>query len=63
MSIQRLFYAKLDHSSSRSSTIVKPNPFVALKTGKKAIIIAAVDMGNISFFKFGQGEFSEWPMT
>ena len=57
--IQRLFHSKADHSSPRPN---KPNPFVALKTGKKAIIIAAVDMGNISFFKFGQGEFREYPM-
>ncbi|KAF9525500.1 tRNA-splicing endonuclease subunit sen54 N-term-domain-containing protein [Crepidotus variabilis] len=42
--------------------VQKPNPFVALKTGKKIIIVAAVDMGNISFFRFGQGEFTEWPM-
>jgi len=42
---------------------VKPNPFIALKAGKKAIIVAAVDTGNISFYKFGQGEFSEWPMV
>lgn len=40
----------------------KPNPFVALKTGKKIIIIAVVDAGNTSFFRFGQGEFTEWPM-
>ena len=40
----------------------KPNPFVALKSGKKIIVIAVVDAGNISFFRFGQGEFSEWPM-
>ena len=41
----------------------KPNPFVALKTGKKVIIIAVVDAGNTSFFRFGQGEFTEWPMV
>ena len=40
----------------------KPNPFLALKTGKKVIVIAAVDSGSISFFKFGQGVFEEWPM-
>ncbi|KAI9568560.1 tRNA-splicing endonuclease subunit sen54 N-term-domain-containing protein [Boletus coccyginus] len=40
----------------------KPNPFLALKTGKKTIVIAAVDAGSISFFKFGQGVFEEWPM-
>lgn len=41
----------------------KPNPFMALKAGKKNIIIAVVDSGNISFFRFGEGAFSEWPMT
>jgi len=40
----------------------KLNPFLALKTGKKTIVIAAVDAGSISFFKFGQGVFEEWPM-
>ncbi|KAF8625909.1 hypothetical protein AX17_006635 [Amanita inopinata Kibby_2008] len=40
----------------------KPNPFASLKMGKKIIIIAAVDTGNISFFRFGQGGFEEWPM-
>ena len=41
----------------------KPNPFVALKTGKKIIIIAVVDASSTSFFRFGQGEFTEWPMV
>jgi tRNA-splicing endonuclease subunit Sen54 len=41
----------------------KVNPFMALKSGKKMIIIAAVDSGNISFFKFSEGAFSEWPMA
>ena len=41
----------------------KPNPFVALKTGKKVIIIAVVDASSTSFFRFGQGEFTEWPMV
>lgn len=40
----------------------KPNPFLVLKTGKKTVVIAAVDGGNISFFRFGQGAFEEWPM-
>ncbi|KAF8887144.1 tRNA-splicing endonuclease subunit sen54 N-term-domain-containing protein, partial [Infundibulicybe gibba] len=40
----------------------KPNPFMALKAGKKMVIIAVVDAGNLGFFKFGQGEFTEWPM-
>lgn len=41
----------------------RPNPFMALKSGKKIVIIAAVDSGNTSFFRFGQGEFTEWPMA
>lgn len=44
-------------------TARKPNPFIALKSGKKIVVIAVVDAGNISFFRFGQGEFAEWPMV
>ncbi|KAH6911511.1 tRNA-splicing endonuclease subunit sen54 N-term-domain-containing protein [Coprinopsis sp. MPI-PUGE-AT-0042] len=40
-----------------------PNPFVHLKAGKKMVLIAAVDSGNISFFRFSQGEFGEWTMA
>ncbi|PCH39798.1 hypothetical protein WOLCODRAFT_66993 [Wolfiporia cocos MD-104 SS10] len=40
-----------------------PNPFLSLKTGKKMIVIAAVDAGTISFFRFGQGVFTEWSMA
>ncbi|KAF6747831.1 tRNA-splicing endonuclease subunit sen54 N-term-domain-containing protein [Ephemerocybe angulata] len=39
------------------------NPFMALKNGKKMIVIAVVDAGNIGFFKFSEGAFSEWPMA
>ncbi|CCL99722.1 uncharacterized protein FIBRA_01744 [Fibroporia radiculosa] len=39
------------------------NPFIALKTGKKMVVIAAVDAGMISFFRFGEGVFTEWPMV
>ncbi|CAA7265470.1 unnamed protein product [Cyclocybe aegerita] len=74
-SFLRKFFPWFFHSSSSSSSLPLPatasapagarriNPFVALKTGKKVVIIAAVDTGNISFFRFGQGEFSEWPMA
>ncbi|KAF5377948.1 hypothetical protein D9615_006756 [Tricholomella constricta] len=41
----------------------RPHPFMALKAGKKLIVIAVVDAGSISFFRFGQGEFTEWPMV
>ncbi len=53
---------------SRSETEAKAqarptNPFPSLKTGKKMVIVAAVDAGTISFFRFGQGVFTEWPMA
>jgi tRNA-splicing endonuclease subunit Sen54 len=35
---------------------------MALKAGKKAVVIAVVDVGNITFFRFCQGAFAEWPM-
>ncbi|EPQ51094.1 hypothetical protein GLOTRDRAFT_141228 [Gloeophyllum trabeum ATCC 11539] len=41
----------------------KPHPFMALKAGKKMVVMAAVDNGIISFFRFGQGAFDEWPMV
>ncbi|KAI0667674.1 tRNA-splicing endonuclease subunit sen54 N-term-domain-containing protein [Trametes maxima] len=40
-----------------------PNPFPSLKMGNKTVVIAAVDAGTISFFRFGQGVFTEWPMA
>jgi tRNA-splicing endonuclease subunit Sen54 len=61
--LQWVFPSKRDDLTSTSkNTIVKPNPFVILKNGKKFAVVAAVDMGNISFFKFGQGDFSEYPI-
>lgn len=41
----------------------RPNPYQMLKTGKKIVVVAAVDAGTISFFRFGQGVFDEWPMV
>ena len=40
----------------------QPNPFMVLKAGKKNVVVAAVDAGSISFFRFGQGAFEELPM-
>ena len=40
----------------------KPNPFQMLKLGKKMVVVAVVDAGMISFFRFAQGVFEEWPM-
>lgn len=42
---------------------VKPNPFMALRQGKKIVIVAAVDAGIVSFFRFGEGAFEEWSMA
>ena len=41
----------------------RPHPMAAIKQGKKVAIIAVVDAGSPSFFRFGQGDFSEWPMV
>ncbi|KZT09154.1 uncharacterized protein LAESUDRAFT_722880 [Laetiporus sulphureus 93-53] len=49
-------------SSQAASPPRKPNPFLALKTGSKLVVIAVVDAGTISFFRFGQGVFAHWPM-
>ncbi|TFK27574.1 hypothetical protein FA15DRAFT_635476 [Coprinopsis marcescibilis] len=40
-----------------------PNPFMMLKSGKKMVVIAAVDSGSTSFFRVSQGAFEEWPMA
>ena len=51
-----------NHQGSRPQTW-RPNPFQALKLGKKMVVVASVDNGMISFFRFGQGSFDEWPMA
>ncbi|KAI6103292.1 tRNA-splicing endonuclease subunit sen54 N-term-domain-containing protein [Pisolithus croceorrhizus] len=48
--------------ASHNTVTPKPNPFAHLKAGKKSVVIAAVDSGNISFFRFGEGGFHHWPM-
>ncbi|KAG5728207.1 putative tRNA-splicing endonuclease subunit sen54 [Termitomyces sp. T112] len=60
--IQRLFPWAFP-STQPTGPIRRPHPFMALKAGKKLIVIAVVDAGSISFFRFGQGEFTEWPMA
>ena len=47
----------------KSTPEKRPHPMAAIKQGKKVAIIAVVDVGSPSFFRFGQGEFSEWPMV
>ncbi|KAI0259841.1 tRNA-splicing endonuclease subunit sen54 N-term-domain-containing protein [Gloeopeniophorella convolvens] len=41
----------------------KVNSFMALRQGNKIVIVAAVDAGIVSFFRFGEGAFEEWPMA
>jgi tRNA-splicing endonuclease subunit Sen54 len=48
---------------SPPTQVRKPNPFAALKAGKKTVVVAVVDVGNVSFFRFSQGSFSDWPMS
>ncbi|GLB39037.1 putative tRNA-splicing endonuclease subunit sen54 N-term [Lyophyllum shimeji] len=62
--IQRLFpWAFPSQPIQPVEPVRRPHPFMALKAGKKLIVIAVVDAGSISFFRFGQGEFTEWPMV
>jgi tRNA-splicing endonuclease subunit Sen54 len=57
-----LSWTKVLSSSSETHSQRKPNPFVAIKAGKKNAVIAVVDAGTPSFFRFGQGAFDMWPM-
>lgn len=40
----------------------KPQPFAAIRAGHKNVIIGVVDAGTVSFYRFGEGCFDEWPM-
>jgi tRNA-splicing endonuclease subunit Sen54 len=62
--IRLLSYFLLYSSQPTSGpTTVKINPFMALRQGNRSVVIAVVDAGTVSFFKFGQGTFEEWPMA
>ena len=39
------------------------NPFFALKSGKRSVVLAVVDAGTTSMFRFVDGCFEEWPMA
>jgi len=56
---QRLFHTIFGSSPFERPPQQKPHPFAVLKQGKKMIVVAAVDHGNISFFRFSQGAFEE----
>jgi tRNA-splicing endonuclease subunit Sen54 len=62
--IRLLSYFLLYSSPPTSGqTPVKTNPFMALRQGNKSVVIAVVDASTVSFFRFGQGAFEEWPMA
>ena len=44
--------------------LAKPvNPFFALKSGKRNVVLAVVDAGTTTMFRFIDGRFEEWPMV
>jgi tRNA-splicing endonuclease subunit Sen54 len=49
-------------SSADSKSTPKPQPFAAIRAGHKNVIIGVVDAGTVSFFRFGEGCFDEWPL-
>lgn len=69
--LQRLFsllpFVSVATTNASPKSVVPPprrvNPFMALRQGDKTVVIAAVDAGVISFFRFGEGNFDEWPMV
>lgn len=46
----------------KSNSYKKADAFPALKSGRKSVIFAVVDMGTISMYRFNEGCFEEWPM-
>ncbi|KAF9007910.1 tRNA-splicing endonuclease subunit sen54 N-term-domain-containing protein [Cyathus striatus] len=61
--LQRLFPRLFPTITTLQNQPRRPNPFMVLKQGKKMIVVAAVDAGNTSFFRFSQGGFEELPMA
>ena len=59
----RLNVNTAETGKSPARRVLRPNPFQMLRLGKKMIVVAAVDAGMISFFRFCQGSFDEWPMV
>ncbi|KAE8262840.1 hypothetical protein A4X03_0g2135 [Tilletia caries] len=39
------------------------NPFFALKSGRRNVIVAVVDQGTTSLIRFGEAEFARWRMA
>ncbi|KAL5482833.1 SEN54 [Sanghuangporus weigelae] len=59
----RLYSSTSEKEKSSPGSDRRPNPFQMLRLGKKMIVVAAVDAGMISFFRFYQGSFDDWPMV
>lgn len=57
------FCKKTSQQPVKSTPDRRPHPMATIKQGKKMAIVAVVDAGSPSFFRFGQGEFSEWPVV
>lgn len=60
--ILRLSKKRSEFADAKPMQPWRPHPYQMLKNGKKVVVVAAVDAGSISFFRFGQGAFDEWPM-
>jgi tRNA-splicing endonuclease subunit Sen54 len=61
--VRALFFGTLAPTAAPERPALRPNPFAALKQGKKIIVVAVVDAGSVGFFRFGEGCFEEWPMA
>jgi tRNA-splicing endonuclease subunit Sen54 len=61
--LSRFPFRSLPLPPTSERTPVKVNPFMALRQGNKSVVIAVMDAGTVSFFRFGQGAFEEWPMV
>lgn len=59
--VERLF--AWIYPPTKAAPAKRVNPFAVMKAGKKMVVIAAVDAGTISFFRFGQGAFEDFPMA
>ncbi|THH03350.1 hypothetical protein EW145_g6328 [Phellinidium pouzarii] len=55
----RLMRRDTTDDGTKSAPPRRPNPFQILKMGKKMIVVAAVDAGSISFFRFCQAEINK----
>ncbi|KAJ7747354.1 tRNA-splicing endonuclease subunit sen54 N-term-domain-containing protein [Mycena metata] len=63
LSLRILHWFRPPPPESTAPPARRPHPFMAIKAGKKTVIVAVVDAGSTSFFRFGQGAFSEWAIT